>query len=857
MPPLTLKGKDRPVVAWRLIGGSAGPAAAQRRGPSAGEAIVGRVEERAALAASVRELSAGTGGVLALIGEAGVGKSRLTEDMRVVADGAGVVWLEARCLSYGAGLPYWPYADLVRRTAGIGPDDTEQVAGDRLAEALTKFGADDSLPFLSRLVGLPAPAGSDEVDGLEPEAFRRRLHGAFASWVRGQLARTAGVVLALEDAHWADPSTLDLTAELARLCSTDPLLLFVTARPEARGRLTTVAVAAGRPDLHEVTLGALATRDIESLLGHVLGSAPSAELATIIAERSAGNPFLAEALARSLQERGWLIDQRGRWHLSAEWDADAVPPTIEGVLGARIDVLPTRAAQVLQVAAVIGRRVRVQLLERIAGAPAELGATLDQLVVGAFIELSGEAGGELLTFRHSLVQDVAYARLLRRHRRDLHRRVAQAAETLYGSGDDVIDLLARHLYLGEAGMPAIAYLLRAAERARRLFANEEAIVHLRHAADIVRAHPEGAPQLPLILMQLADLHELRGAYDEAGILYDEVRQATNDVLAWRGGASVLRHKGRYEDALALLDDAFRTTHAPSADLRALWLERGWNLSSAGRLAEAIESLTVGIGIHPPRDDGLQGHMLLELSRLEALNGLPDSALSHALNARTSFQATADLHGSAKAERVLGGVYDDLGRRDEAVAALQRGLGLAERVGSVEEIGGCLINLGVTELERGNLDEAVAYNRRAIEEFERVGHATGRTLGYANLAETLLARGDHDEALEYIERALEFARATGYRLTVADATKLKALAHEQRKDHEAAEAAAEAAATLYRELGMHDDAADSFTLAGRAAADRGDAVRAAAYRSRAESVAAAVEELTPEELTPSSAPEAVR
>src|SRR5207249_823301 len=238
----------------------------------------------------------------------------------------------------------------------------------------------------------------------------------------------------------------------------------------------------------------------------VLDGTPPDDLVDFVSRRTSGNPFFIQELLRAVRDGGALAAVDGRLEMRAGWDERRLPPTIEGVLAARIDLLPREAANVLQTASVIGRRVRVALLAAVAG-KLELEPQLDELLRAGFLEHALEDDERVVVFHHALVQDAAYSRLLRRRQRELHLRVADNAESLYGSGDHVIDLLARHLYLG-GSEKAIEYLRRAGGRALRLYANEEAILHFGRALEL-------SPDDIELRLQVADLHELVGDYDEA------------------------------------------------------------------------------------------------------------------------------------------------------------------------------------------------------------------------------------------------------------------------------------------------------------------------------------------------------
>jgi adenylate cyclase len=785
---LTLKGKSEPVPTWRLLGELPRVERARRR-------LVGRERELATIAATIGALGAGRGSVIAVTGEPGVGKSRLTDEARELRrQRGGIRWLEARCVSYGAALAYWPYVDLFRREPEI-------------VEAAEVEGR----PFLAHLLGETAP----EIARLEPEAFRRGLHAAVVTAFR-TLAREPAV-LALEDVHWADPSSIALTGEIARLCDDTPLLLYLVGRPEARSLVRELA-----PDLHAVELAPFDEAGVEALMHAVLAGSPPPGLSAFVASRSGGNPLFVEELVQSLLETGALEQADGAWRIQPGWDARALPTTLEKVLAARIDLLPRATTEVLQMASVIGRRLRLTLLQGVAGGRDVAGA-VEQLVERGFLErrADGEKEEPALVFRHALIQDAAYERLLRRQRRELHRRVAETAEALYGAGDDTIDLLARHLYLGGAGEKAVAYLRRAGARAKRLFANEEAILHFGRAAEL-------APEDADLRLELADLHELVGNYEEALSLY---REATADVRAWSGIASTLRKLGNYSEALATVDEAFASGSVVGTDLSLLWLEKGTTLSSEGHFSEAIEALKAGVSAAPDARDA-PAQLLIPLARAELMAGRMDDALQHAREARARFEQDGDLRSESSAARLLGDIYTSLGHHAEAVQTLERGLELAERVGNVEEIGGCLINLGLAKLAQGEFEDAVECNERAIAEFERIGHGSGRALAYSNLAWVLANKGDYDEAERYCEHAIELSRSIGHLLVAAETTDTMAFIRLRRGFPEDAAARAEEAADLFLELGSLPKAGQSLELAATAWERLGDEVRAAEARERA-------------------------
>jgi tetratricopeptide (TPR) repeat protein len=333
-------------------------------------------------------------------------------------------------------------------------------------------------------------------------------------------------------------------------------------------------------------------------------------------------------------------------------------------------------------------------------------------------------------------------------------------------------------------------------------------------------------------LALADVHELVGHYPEAFELYDRVRAATNDVRAWAGKAAALRRQGDYAGALRVVDEAMATTALAGKDLSALWLESGWTLSLSGRPGEAIDVFQAGIEAARPRRDPAVAGLIVQLARAEAALGRFEDALEHGLEAQAICEEHGDLRGLATARRVVGSAYWFLDRFDEAAAALRQGLELAERIGSAEEIGACLLNLALVEKRRDALPEAMACERRAIEQFDRIGHDSGRAQAYTNLADSLERAGELEEALEYCERAQALASAIGYPRAIADTANTVANVELKRENFAAAGARAEEAAELYLELGAVNEAAEMLALATQAWEEAGQEERARACSTRA-------------------------
>lgn len=806
---ITLEGRSGSFNALRLRG-KTGVSNGRQDAPFGSRLpLVGREQEMALLGGVLDELAVGNGCFVALCGEPGVGKSRLSQVMTGIALEQGVRWIVARLASPDSGVAYGMYTDFLRNAAGISLDDPPEEAIPILRTHLASIGLDGAETLFLPVLGWASPDDSSA----EPEAIRRGFHIAIAKWMVA-MSRQGPIGITFEDFHWADPSSIALTGELTNLVEQHPILIVVTLRPEAQE--TVERLAEGLPDAKHrlLDLAPLGRSDVDDLLTKIVGSPPAGDALQLIYERTGGNPLFAQETIRSLQEANRLVHEAGGWSLTPTIGLDDVAPTLEAVLAARIDSLPKSSATVLHIASVVGMHVQLGLLAEVALEVPDLEEAIDHLGAGRLLRHETDGDQQLLVFDHPLIQQVAYARLLRRHRRTLHLQVAEAIERLWGSGNDVLEALARHTYLARAGTKAVDYLIRATQRAKSLFATEEAIEHLTHAVEIAREET-GVLDLSELLLDLADLHDLRGHYQEAFSLYEEVTQSSDRVRGWCGRAAMLRKQGAYSGAIDVIDEAMSSTQMTSSERGPLLLERGWALSTEGRLPEAITALEEGLSsVDDPRS-ALAGQLLLRLARIRSIQGRFETALEVGLEAAAIFERGEDARGLTTALRLLGDAYTSLGRLDEAIACLHRGLDAAERVGNVEEIGGCLMNLGLVDLKRGNIDSAVRFTRRALEEFERVGHASGRAIGYANLAFMLTELGDYDEAEACARRAMAIAQMLGNSLTHADGLQALTKIHLRRGEFSQASVAARDAIALFEVMGATQEAADCRELMSEA------------------------------------------
>jgi class 3 adenylate cyclase len=437
-----IKGADAPVSARRLVGigprdGLVGRAEAS---------LVGRRWEMAALDAMVDRAMGGHGGVVGVVGPTGIGKSRVAREIAAAAadDGVEVFW--TFCESHAGDVPFYAVTRLLRAATRIDELD-DPAARARVREQVPDADPEDLL-LLDDLLGI---ADSDvPLPTIDPDAWRRRLTALINA---ASLARSEPALFIIEDAQWIDGGSESMLADFLAVIPQTSSMVLITARPEYEGTLTRMHGA------QTVALAPLADADTAALIGELLGSHPSVgELAAIIAERAAGNPFFAEEMVRALVQRGVLARERGGYVCRADVAEVAVPATVQAAIEARIDRLTAPAKRTLNTASVIGSHFSAELL-------AALGveSVFDELLRAELIDQVRFSPSAEYAFRHPLIRAVAYESQLKSDRAEVHRRVGAAIESgSPASADQNAALIAEHFEAAGDRLAAYAWHMRAA-----------------------------------------------------------------------------------------------------------------------------------------------------------------------------------------------------------------------------------------------------------------------------------------------------------------------------------------------------------------------------------------------------------
>jgi class 3 adenylate cyclase/tetratricopeptide (TPR) repeat protein len=692
--PRPVKGVEAPLEIYELLGASPIRSrlhAAAARGLTR---FVGRDSEIAQLASARDRARAGSGQLVAVVGEPGVGKSRLYWEFIRSHLTEGWLVLESTSVSYGKATAYLPVIDLLRAYFKIGERDEARVVREKVTGKLLTLDENLRAALVPVLALLGAPVADQSWEGLGAIERRHRTFDAIKHLVlRESLVQP--VVLLFEDLHWIDDETQGLLDALVDSLPTARVVLLVNYRPEYRHTW------GGQSCYTQLRINPLPAASAGELLDDLLGSSrPLEPLKRLLLDRTEGNPFFLEEMVRTLIESGVLVGDRGSFRLARALDTSHVPATVQAVLAARIDRLPSPVKYLLQSAAVIGKTTALTLL----GTVSEMGALelrrgLAQLQAAEFLYETNLFPEIEYTFKHALTLEVAYQSLLRERRRMLHAGVLAALEARSREQGPVsVEVLAHHALRGELWEPAASYLYRAGAKA-----------------------------------------QAEARYGPAVDFYEAAMDA-------------LQRLGKAADPRLELDVCLE-----------LWSTRisTNRVDGLGELGARVEALARRLEAGP-RLAQVQVRQAQAIAVASAIPGTLVSALELAREAGAGAD-TADLRTRSYARFVMGVAYRDMGRLEEAIREHDAGARLFATEAAGHEPGlvyPIFVSLcgwrSEAEAALGRFDAALATGSEALRVAAEIRHSSSLAIANAFLGYTHLLRGDLPAAIPVLERGLAIA-----------------------------------------------------------------------------------------------------
>jgi class 3 adenylate cyclase/tetratricopeptide (TPR) repeat protein len=810
--PQLLKGLDLPVETFAVQGERSSDSRFEAGAGRHLRPMVGRDQELALLRERWAQVRAGEGQCLLLVGEAGIGKSRITRALRDMVGGSDSAILLFQCSPYHLDSALWPVIQQLTVALKLAAEDSPALRLDKIEGFLRRHAAhiESAVPLVASLLGVPYDDRYGPLD-LSPQAQRNQTLSVLVEQFLG-LAQRRSVLVVMEDMHWTDPSTLEFIHLVLDRIEGRRLLLLLTSRPDGQ------PVLAGHPHVTRVVLNRLGRAAVEAMTSAIEGSASLPEaVRREILSRTDGVPLFVEELTRALVE----LAGQSPGGLTGSETGLSVPATLHDSLMSRLDRLP-EVKRVAQVAACIGRNFDYRTLAAVAGMDdRELNSALDRLVEAELVFRRGRQPNFAYTFKHALVRDAAANSLLRSEFRRINAAIAGAFEGF--AVQPPPELIAWHAELAGLDRKAVDYLLLAGRRAIERYANREAIHHLERALRLIAAVPEKLEQAALELRALAmvgipriALHgyastEVETTYRRTVELAERTGDTAQLFQALRGLWNCIYDRADLENARAIAERLCTLARDhPEAEAQGLaWRALGAACLSLGRLPDAIAAFEKGVeacaGL--PADAGLREHGESPLVIAGVYAGFAhtiagdfdrgqafiDSALAAARRLKNPLSFAFAHHIAANTQYLL-----------DAPAECARLSAESSRAAEEHRL---IFWLAVGDVMGGWAATRVAGNAAGIERLHRGLHAwqtTGAELHiptwHAALADALLATGAVDEACETIDRALALAAERKESFAVPVLLRLRGLVADRQGDEAAARSYLEQAIIRAREQG---------------------------------------------------------
>ncbi len=795
LAPIRVKGKQAPIAIGSLEGERT---IVPGRARNETGILIGREAEVDSLRRLCLEVEGGVGRCVVISGEAGMGKSRLAMDFQDYLSARGWNVHRGYCYSHSATTPFAPWVYVLSSFFGISPSDDTEERSTKVLTTLTRLRPDlgDAASLLNGVLTLSIPQ-SDIVRSLDDGARRRRLFELVTELLKAA-DRDAPLAIVLEDLHWADPSSLELANYVSAGLGSCRALLCLTHRPKDDLGLSMPADATVSIALNELSEEAAA-----QLIRTVLDRPDlPAQVAQAIHAKARGNPLFLEEVSRALRESSALDEllKATSFRQTEELEALEISDRIQGLIMSRIDALDIGSREVLRAAAVIGSTFDLPTLESALGGEnrdADLGARLQALIDDDLMNQEEGLGGEsAFRFKHALIQEVAYESLLFARRRELHQRVASYIEEAFGAQlEPFFGALVHHYGHSGDGAKTLVYAVKAGDKARQVFANEEAIQYYRRALSVAEEESTVDPVMVVRAdVSLGDVQELIGNHDEA--IHHYACALEGSIGRRRRRARRLR-PGRRVGPQKLLTGAGTEAAGTRRGVSDICRKIGYVYDRRSDYSLALEWLQQGLKLLPPRSTqeraracvaisgllfragryseaqiwcqrGLRHARLsrdgIELAHAHNLLGviLRDKgwvrrAVAHRLDALGMYEQLGNLTGQADTLNNLGLDYVSLGQWPGAVERFQECLSIASRIGDLDLMAIVHNNLGEVFLAQGELVRAKAEFRWTIDAGTRLGHVAVGALAEANLGEALAREGRLDEARRALEGSLRTFR----------------------------------------------------------------------------------------------------
>jgi class 3 adenylate cyclase/tetratricopeptide (TPR) repeat protein len=730
LPAIRVKGKSDEIAIKALAGidTSATVTTVDQRTP-----FVGRTQELERLREICLRVEGGEGQALLLKGDAGTGKSRLLLETVQYARARGWAVHQGRCFSHSSGSPFAPWIQVLRSLLGVGDNDVGANRDAGVVQAIERICPDHTplAALLNPLLGLTLPA-SEVVMAMDEEARGQRLLDLLSATIVGA-ATESPVLIVIDDIHNSDESSIDLARRVQSDMINSRVLFAAGERVPGRN------IFGARSGATTLSIGPLSNDEAERLARLTLGRKAAHPAAlNVLLGKAHGNPLFIEEVARSIRESPGLAEKLAENDAEAEGILEGlVPDRLQNLMMSRIDRLEPALRDVVKAAAVVGSDIQAETVGtglRAMGTGGDPGSSLSRLAAEGV--LTFDAQRSHYNFTHALIQEVAYGNLSFTMRRAIHGGIAQEVESSRRDLTPAFEILAHHY--GRSGNKAktFEYSLKAGDKARGVFANDDAIRHYRRATALVSEINLESESVASVHTRLGDVLALTVRHKPAIGSY---ASALETCLGQR------LHRITDPESLGLGRAAVGRSAAMRYMAADLCRKIGYVCDRQSDYSRALAWFEQSLEVLPATGGGSRGSSFIGLAGILYRAGRYDEAEGWAVKGLRSLAASGVSSELAHANNLLGVVYRDQGLLAKAIAHRLRALAMYERLGHLSGQADTLNNLGLDYFSNGHWDDAVSRFQSCREISERIGDADGVAIVRNNVGEVYLAQGDVEQA----------------------------------------------------------------------------------------------------------------
>jgi class 3 adenylate cyclase/tetratricopeptide (TPR) repeat protein len=771
--PMTVKGKAREVEAYELVRAGTRDVRNHRAGGAALTPFVGRKREAAILDRLYRRVESGSGQVVGIVGEAGVGKSRLLLQFVKTVNPGTWTCLEGQCLDYGASVAYLPLLDVVHSLFSIPDGESERAVKEKIGGRIRELsqGAEYIPPPLYELFNLPPQDGT--YASLEPRQKRERTFQALKDLLVLE-SQKKNLLLIIEDLQWIDKTSEEFLGYLIASLVKRPILLVLLYRPEYQHPW------GNKPFYTGISLDQLSLRARTEMIEGILGAPGiSPALLDLVFQRTGGNPLFIEEFTRSLVQNGYVRRVSDRYTLSKNCEEIEVPDTVQGIIAARVDRLDRNVKRTMQIASVVGMDFSYAILDTVVGKTDEVKGHLSELEASEFIYEKNIFPDLTYVFKHALVHEVTYSSLLHQKKKEIHGRVGQAIEAMYPDRlEDFYEVLAHHYARSADSEKAYTYLKLAGLKAMQSYSLWEALHLFREAIKALDKAPDTdqrtREKIEIRLLSASPMISLGFPGDSLHILLEGERLAreraeTKNLISFCSVIGLFHSiKGSPLTGVKYGEDCFRLAEqtgavellAPIAfDLCSNYAARGLFIKVVAMAPPILHILEEKHMQAECFDRGYNVYSALAafcgfskgyLGRFDEGRTFCDKALSVA-------EDSGNLYSLGLAELLYGYLFCAKGEGSEALSHFEKSVEYLERGHIFVLIGLAWSGLGWSNYYIGDLDAAKKYVEKGLQLHLEAGISYDLSVHYWFLSTICYERGELDRALDCAAEGIKLAR----------------------------------------------------------------------------------------------------